>query len=157
MLVSPHRLLVLDGRVALVTGAGSGIGRAIAVEMAGEGAHVVVNDLPSATDGDGRDRAEVTADLVRAAGREALVCRCDVSDRGAVQGMMNEALEHFGRLDIVVANAYYSKRQPLLQQDWDEVQKTIEVTQFGAYHTCQLGAKAMVEHNPPESRGCGRL
>ena len=150
----------LEGRIALVTGAGSGIGQAIAVEFAREGAHVVVNDLPvppAQTAGSAaptaRDRAEVTAELVRAEGSRALVCHCDVSDRSAVQRMVEQAVRHFGRLDIVVANAYYSKRQPLLEQEWDQMQKTFEVTQFGAYHTCQLGAKAMVEHNPPGAGG----
>eukprot|EP01052_Picozoa_sp_SAG31_P035173 SAG31_NODE_4210_length_3469_cov_11.547774_2_plen_235_part_00 len=59
-------------------------------------------------------------------------------------------------LQIVVSNAYYSKRQPLLEQEWDEFQKTIEVTQHGAYHVCQLGAKAMIEcqSNRSESKLC---
>jgi len=57
-------------------------------------------------------------------------------------------LRRFGRLDIVVSNAYYSKRQPILEQEWSEMLKTFEVTMFGSYHTCQLGAKAMVQSAP---------
>jgi glucose 1-dehydrogenase len=176
--------LPLQGRVALVTGAGSGIGRyeqcchsfsslppymaiwrhamcdlagvahwsrAVAVELARNGATVVINDLPPHQADPGRarvDRAEETAALVRAAASTALVCHADVSDRAAVAAMYEAVLRRFGRLDIVVSNAYYSKRQPILEQEWSEMLKTFEVTMFGSYHTCQLGAKAMVQSAP---------
>ena len=142
--------------MALVTGAGSGIGRAVALAFAKEGARVVVNDLPprQADPSSTVDRAAETARACMDAGSAgALVSHTDVSDRAAVEAMMTSAVEQFGRLDIVVANAYYSKRQPLLEQEWSEFQKTIDVTMFGAYHTCQLGARAMVAHNPPGTRG----
>lgn len=158
-----RRRRLLEGRVALVTGAGSGIGRAVAVEFARHGAAVVVNDLPprEADPGTrGVDRAEETASLVRATGGSggggsgssgsALVCHADVSDREAVSAMMAATVQRYGRLDIVVSNAYYSKRQPILEQEWKEMQKTFEVTMYGSYHTCQLGAKTMVEHAPPD-------
>lgn len=144
----------LAGKVALITGAGSGIGEAIALEFARHGATVVVNDLPpneaDPLDNGGVDRAAKVAaaarSIQRAArdGAETLVCHADVSDRAAVKEMYDVVLRKFGRLDIVVSNAYYSKRQPLLEQDFAEFSKTIEVTQHGAYHVCQLGAKAMV-------------
>lgn len=142
----PPRRGRLQGRVALISGAGSGIGQAIAIEFAKEGAHVVVNDL-APTSKAPIDRAEETAAQVRIEGSEALVCHADVSDRDEVQRMIHHATVQFGRLDIVVSNAYYSKRQPILEQEWSEMQKTFEVTQYGAYHLCQLGAKAMVAAN----------
>lgn len=132
--------------------------RAVAVEFARHGATVVINDLAPRDAADAQtqdDRAEQTATMVRMAASEsvgttveateALVCHADVSDRAAVAAMYSEVLQRFGRLDIVVANAYYSKRQPILEQEWSEMQKTFDVTMFGSYHTCQLGAKAMVE------------
>ena len=136
----------LRGRVALVTGAGSGIGRAIAVEFAMEGAHVVINDLP------GTGRAAETAKLVRDLGQQSLITECDVSDRTSVQEMMQNIIDRFGRLDIVVANAYFSKRQAVLEQEWSDVLRAFEVSQFGAYHTCQLGARTMVEHKQNGTR-----
>lgn len=123
---------------------------------------MVINDLPphEADPGVRVDRAEETAALVRRTGPTdscnttcaPLVWHADVSDRTAVAGMYAAVLQRFGRLDIVVSNAYYSKRQPILEQEWSEMQKTFEVTMFGSYHTCQLGAKAMVESGS-ETRG----
>ena len=127
---------------------------------------MVINDLPphEADPGVQVDRAEETASLVRAvaptdsgdAACAPVVWHADVSDRTAVAAMYAAVLQRFGRLDIIVSNAYYSKRQPILEQEWSEMQKTFEVTMFGSYHTCQLGAKAMVESAPAggsETRG----
>ena len=139
----------------------------MAVEFARNGATIVINDLPpsEADPGAQVDRAAETATLARAAASSstntdatgaALVYHADVSDRSAVATMYQTVLQRFGRLDIVVSNAYYSKRQPILEQEWSEMQKTFEVTMFGSYHTCQLGAKAMAETTPaagPRTRG----
>jgi len=71
--------------------------------------------------------------------------RADVSDRDAVEAMVERTVAEFGRLDIAVANAYHSVRQPLLEQEWPVVEKTLSTTLNGAYHTLQLAAKAMVD------------
>ena len=87
----------LTDRVALVTGAGSGIGRGVAVEMANAGAHVVLAELK-------RDTAEQTAAMVRDLGRKALVVETDVTDSDSVERMMGAALKEFGGADVLVNN-----------------------------------------------------
>jgi glucose 1-dehydrogenase len=125
--------------VALVTGAARGIGRGIIETLADAGAKAVINYL------DNTDEAQAVADGIIAKGGEAMIFQADVSDRAAVERMVNAAVEHFGRLDITVANAYYSERQPVIEADWEGVLRTIEVTQFGVFHTLQFAAKQMVK------------
>src|SRR5262245_15640611 len=93
----------LKDQIALVTGAGRGIGHAIAIALAKAGAHVAVNDLNAET-------AQRTADEVRAAGRHAIALPGDVTDDKVVDALVHVTVEKFGRLDIAVANAYYSDR-----------------------------------------------
>ena len=132
------------GRVGLVTGAARGIGRGIVLCLAEEGADLVVNDLPpdSAYDSMG---ARDTAQQIEALGRRVLVHYADVSDREQVAGLFAAAVDHFGHIDIVVANAALSIREPVIEAKWVHVLRTIEVTQFGVYHTCQAAAQQMVK------------
>ena len=129
----------LDGKVALISGASRGIGRGIALEMGRSGAKVVVNYR---THG---DEAEAVAAEIRRAGSDALVHRADVADREAVDAMVDATVEKFGRLDIAVANAYYSKREPFLDLALEAAQRTLEVTFWGAFHIAQAGARQMVK------------
>lgn len=136
------------GKVALITGSGRGIGRGIALCLAAEGADIVINDLP------GSSYAEATAQEIRALGRQALVCLADVSDRAAMEQLFAQAVNHFGKLDVVVANAALSIREPVLTAQWDHVRRTIEVAQFGVFHACQLAAQQMMQQPlAPRSRG----
>lgn len=128
------------GKVALVTGAGRGIGHGIALELANEGADVVVNDLPSA-EGLG---AGAVARQIEALGRQALAYDADVSDREQVAALFAAATQRFGRVDIVVANAAFSIREPVVDAQWEHVLRTVEVTQFGTFHTCQAAARLMI-------------
>ena len=109
----------LAGKVALVTAAGSGIGRAIALQFATEGADVVVNDL--APEEGAPDTAEATAALCREAsatrGGKVAVVHCDVSDRAAVEAMVEEAATQLGRLDVRPARARRSAACPLRAQN----------------------------------------
>lgn len=135
-----HRL---EGKVALVTGAARGIGQGIALCLAEEGADVIVNDLspemfPGAAD------ARETVSAIEALGRRALAHYADISDRAQVAALFAAGLRHFGRVDIVVANAAISIREPMLTAQWDNVLRTIEVAQFGVYHTCQAAAQQLV-------------
>lgn len=102
-------------RVLLVTGGGSGIGRAVCVAAAADGARVVVVDLHA-------DRAAQVAAAIQAGGTEALALTADVSDGAAVQAMATAALDHFGRVDVVVNNAGMAAGDDILTFDeatWD--------------------------------------
>jgi glucose 1-dehydrogenase len=128
-------------KAALVTGASRGIGRSIALKLASEGADVVVNYNTQGED------AEAVAGLIRDMGGQALVYRADVADRHAVSRMVAEAVGHFGHLDIAVANAAFSIRGPVIEYQWADFYRTIEVCQFGVFHTCQLAAQQMVRQH----------
>jgi glucose 1-dehydrogenase len=128
----------LDGKVALVTGASRGIGRGIALCLAEEGADVLVN-YRSHPD----EAAEVMA-AIRALGRRALVWQADVAERDAVAAMIDAACSQLGRIDIAVANAAFSVRRPVVELAWQDVERTLAVSQHGVFHTCQLAAQRML-------------
>ena len=134
--MTPH----LDGKVALVTGAGSGIGSAVAKRLARDGASIAVVDLS------GR-RARETADAIRAAGGAAIPIKADVSVNADVKSSVAEAVEGFGGLDIVVSNAgvvTWGSAVAMSEEDWD---RTFAVNVRGAF----LYAK----HTVPELRRRG--
>jgi len=115
-----------EGRVAIVTGAGRGIGRAHALMLAEEGAAVVVNDLGAQSDGSGADPGpanEVVAEI-RANGGSAIVNGSDVTDFAEAAAMVDQAVEEFGRLDILVNNAGILRDKMIFsmeESDWDDV------------------------------------
>lgn len=116
----------LEGRVAIITGAGRGIGREHAMLFAAEGAKVVVNDLGSANDGGGSDTtpAEEVAAEIRARGGEAVVNTANVAEWEGAQELVNSAIDAFGDLDIVVNNAGILRDRVLVnmtEQEWDDV------------------------------------
>ena len=117
---------MLEGRVAVVTGAGRGLGREHALLLAREGARVVVNDVGGATDGSGADAgpAEQVAEEIRAAGGEVTVNTDDVADWHGAQRLVATAVETFGDLDILVNNAGILRDRMLVnmsEQEWDSV------------------------------------
>ena len=116
----------LEGRVAIITGAGRGIGREHALLFAAEGAKLVVNDLGGAPDGGGSDRtaAEHVVDEINAMGGEAVANADDVADWEGGQRLINAAVESFGRLDILVNNAGILRDRMLpnmTEDEWDAV------------------------------------
>jgi NAD(P)-dependent dehydrogenase (short-subunit alcohol dehydrogenase family) len=116
----------LDGRVAIITGAGRGIGREHALLFAREGAKVVVNDLGGASDGTGDDRsaAQQVVDEITALGGQAVVNGDDVSDWAGAQRLVSQAVTEFGDLHVLVNNAGILRDKVLVQMseaDWDSV------------------------------------
>jgi glucose 1-dehydrogenase len=128
-----------EGKIALVTGAARGMGHGIALCLAAEGADVAINDLVNPVE------AKEVIDAIQKIGRRAHYWQGDVADRLFVEGMIHEIIDFFGSLDICVANAGISIPEPVIQAQWQNVLRTIEVTQFGVFHTCQLAAKQMVQ------------
>ncbi len=121
----------LDGQVAVVTGAGSGIGRASALTLAGEGAAVV---LAGRRESPLRETAALIADAPGGGADRALVTPCDVSVEGQVRGMVAGALDRFGRVDVLVNNAGLNvPRRSLAEMDPDDWRRIVAVNLDGPY------------------------
>ena len=134
----------LDGRVAIVTGAGRGIGRSVAVLLASEGASVVVNDLGASVDGSGQDTGpahDVVAEIAEAGGK-AIANGADISDFAAAENLIESAIEQFGRLDVLVNVAGILRDRMVFnmtEQEWDDVIRvhlkgTFNTTRFASAH-----------------------
>ena len=118
----------LTGKVAVVTGAGRNIGRAIALALSEGGASVVVNARSNRTE------AESVAREIEAAGGKALVRIGDVADAKAVQTMAEAATRQFGRIDILVNNAALRREKPFAEMDYAAWREVLDVTLDGAFH-----------------------
>ena len=132
----------LDGRVAIVTGAGRGIGRSVALLLASEGASVVVNDLGVAMDGSGQDSGpahDVVAEIAEAGGK-AIANGADISVFAAAENLIQTAIEEFGRLDILVNVAGILRDRMVFnmtEQEWDDV---IRVHMKGTFNTTRFAS-----------------
>ncbi|HKA61991.1 MAG TPA: 3-oxoacyl-ACP reductase family protein [Methylomirabilota bacterium] len=128
---------MLSDRVAIVTGAGQGIGRAIVLELARAGAHVVAA---------GRRLAplEAVAGEARALGRRALARGCDVRDAAQVDTVVAETMRAFGRIDLLVNNAGYRIRAPLADLPRDEWDAMIGINLTGVFLCCQAVGRVMI-------------
>src|SRR5689334_983687 len=128
----------LDGQVALVTGAGSGLGAAFAIALAEAGADVGCVDLSVET-------AEATAGQIRALGRRAVVVRADVSQESDAIAMVRDTVDALGSLDVVFANAGIAEEyQPLIESTLESWKRVVDVDLTSVYLTAREAAKVMV-------------
>jgi NAD(P)-dependent dehydrogenase (short-subunit alcohol dehydrogenase family) len=135
-----------DGRVAVVTGAGAGLGRCHALELARRGARVVVNDLGTSVGGLGRSSAaaEAVADAIRAGGGEALVDTADVAQPDEVARMFERALALWGRIDILVNNAGILRDRTFAKAALEDFRAVLDVHLMGAVHCTKAAWEPMV-------------
>lgn len=138
-----------DGRVAIVTGAGAGLGRAHALGLAKLGARVVVNDLGASRDGSGGSAgpAEVVAEEIRKSGGEAMVDGADVSDFKQVREMVARAAVKWGSVDLLVANAGILRDKSFAKMEPEDFAKVLGVHLTGTFNCCKAVWEGMRERN----------
>jgi len=127
-----------DDRVALITGAGSGIGRAAAVRLARDGADVCIVDID-------QDGADETASMVREFGRDAIVARANTASKGQVQDAVARCADELGGVDIAFANAGIARGAPLLEMELKDWQDQLDVNLTGVFLTVQAAAQQMAK------------
>jgi len=131
--------LDFKGRVAIVTGAGGGLGRAHALALAARGARVLVNDLGGGVHGEGGSvsAAQKVVDEIRAAGGEALANGASVTDFAAVQAMVQQVVDAWGRVDVLVNNAGILRDKSFAKMDMADFRTVVDVHLMGAAHCCK--------------------
>jgi 3-oxoacyl-[acyl-carrier protein] reductase len=130
----------LEGKVALVTGASRGIGRATALALAGEGADVSINYLQT------RRGAEEVARRIRKMGRRAITARANVGSRAEVRGMVEETVASLGRIDILVNNAGIMRRLDVMNMNQRDLDELIDVNMKGTIYCSLDAARHMIKH-----------
>jgi len=133
---------MLEGKVAIVTGAGNGIGREIAIMMAGQGAKVIINDVGASVSGEGQDAtpAQQTKAIITQNGGSAEISADSVATWASAQKIVQSAMDHFGRIDIVVNNAGILRDQifhRMTVEEWDAV---IAVHLNGSFYVSRAAA-----------------
>lgn len=130
-------MLDFTGRVAIVTGAGQGLGRRYAIDLARRGAHVVVDDVAAAVDGTatGTNPADAVVDEIRAAGGTAVAEHTSVADPAGGQAIVDRAVAEFGRLDILINNAGIARTNEFADVLYADVLASLHVHLLGAFHT----------------------
>jgi NAD(P)-dependent dehydrogenase (short-subunit alcohol dehydrogenase family) len=145
--------ITFDGRVAIVTGAGGGLGKEYALELGRRGAMVVVNDLGGAVDGSGSSRsaADLVVEEIKQAGGDAVASYDSVASREGGAAIVQAALDSFGGVDIVINNAGILRDKSFANMTLDEVDAVLDVHLRGAFHVSHPAFKVMKE------RGYGRF
>ncbi len=138
-----------EGQVAIVTGAGGGLGRSHALELARRGAKVVVNDLGGAMDGTGgsSEAAEKVVSEIKESGGEAISNGGSVSDRNGAKSMVDAAMEAWGRVDILINNAGILRDKSFSKIDLDDFQVVVDVHLMGAVYCTHAVWPIMREQN----------
>jgi NAD(P)-dependent dehydrogenase (short-subunit alcohol dehydrogenase family) len=128
----------LKGRVAVITGAAKGMGKAHALKLAGAGAKIVLADLS-------QQECQLVADEIKKMKGEALSIKCDVSKKAEIDNLVSEALKKFGKIDILVNNAGIFPFQPFLEMSEQNFEKVIDINLKGYFLMAQACAKEMVK------------
>jgi len=141
----------LQGKVAVVTGSSSGIGRAISLTFAREGAAVVCSDLREAARLEAE--SEPTHELIKKNGGKAVFAKCDTSKEADVEALVQTAVKEFGRLDILVNNAGVAVEtstgpRPVWEVDEESWDKTMAVNAKGVLFGCKHAARVMMKQEP---------
>ena len=130
---------MLNGKVAVVTGASRGIGRAVAIKLAGEGATVIINYNGS------KDRAEEVKNEIEAAGGKAVSYQCSVADFAACQEMIQSIIKEYGHLDILVNNAGITKDNLIMKMKEEDFDAVIDTNLKGTFNTIKHSARQMLK------------
>ena len=128
----------LNGQVAVVTGAGRGIGRAIALAVARAGADVAVNDLPES------ETLQSVVQECQALGVRSMAMPADLGDRQQVEDGINQVVEQLGGLDVAISNAAYSDRELFHEADLSGFERTIQVTMWGPFYLVRAASRHMI-------------
>ncbi len=132
-------MIDLTNKTAIVTGAGRGIGKAIALKLASFGANIVVNDIPSSAD------ADETAKEIEAMGRGALVCKGDVRNFDDVSEMVKKTLDKFGTVDILINNAGITRDNLIMRMDEKDFDDVIAINLKGAFNCIKAVTRPMMK------------
>jgi NAD(P)-dependent dehydrogenase (short-subunit alcohol dehydrogenase family) len=138
-----------DGRVAVITGAGGGLGKTYALELARRGAHVVVNDLGGAPDGSGKSSsmADVTVNEIKAAGGQAVASYDSVATPAGGEAIIKKAIDSFGRVDVVINNAGILRDKSFAKLEPQDLEIVLDVHLKGAFYVSQPAYRVMKEQN----------
>jgi NAD(P)-dependent dehydrogenase (short-subunit alcohol dehydrogenase family) len=138
-----------DGRVAIVTGAGGGLGRTYALDLAARGAAVVVNDLGGSVNGEGGDHtaAQKVVDEITSKGGQAVPNFDSVSTPEGGESIVKTAVSEFGKVDIVINNAGFLRDKSFTKLEWSDLDAVIDVHLKGAFYVSQPAFKVMKENN----------
>ena len=131
-------MIDLSGKTALITGAGRGIGKGCAIELARHGAQLIINDRPGSPD------LESTASEIRALGAECQALESDVFARPGCEQLVQQTLDALNQIDILISNPAYSQRGAFLDYPPEDFERTMGGTLISGFHMSQLVARAMV-------------
>lgn len=143
---------MVEGKVVVVTGAGGGIGREVALLMAQHGARVVVNDVGASVSGEGQDvgPAQKVVDEIKAAGGQAVANTDSVSDPGSAARLIDQAVQTFGRIDVVVNNAGILRDRFFHKMTAEEFDAVLKVHLYGSFYV----SRAAANHFKEQESGC---
>lgn len=131
-------VMKLSNKTALVTGAGRGIGKGCAIQLALNGADVIINDRPGSKD------LAATAEEIRSLGRTCHAIESDVFSRSGCENLFEKSLNAAGQIDILISNPAYSRRGSFLEYSADEFERTIQATLTSGFHMSQLVSRHLV-------------